>query len=86
MGPDILVTGDPDVIRHMNAPGSRWRRSGWYAAMKMDPRLDTVFSTQDESLHATLKAKEAGGVSLSWSRAFNNQINDTSTMAGTLIL
>ena len=29
----------------------------------MDPRLDTVFSTRDEKLHADLKAKEAGGVS-----------------------
>ena len=31
--------------------------------MRMDPRQDTVFSTQDEKVHADLKAKEAGGVS-----------------------
>lgn len=29
--------------------------------MRMDPRLDTVFSTRDEQLHADLKAKESGG-------------------------
>jgi hypothetical protein len=32
--------------------------------MKMDVRLDTVFSTRDEQHHAELKAKESGGVSL----------------------
>lgn len=45
----------------MNAPGSRWGRSGWYDAMKMDPRKDNVFSTRDEKLHAELKAKESPG-------------------------
>ena len=59
----IIVTDDADLVRHMNAPGSRWTRGGWYEGMKMDPRLDTVFSTKDEKLHAELKAKEAGGVS-----------------------
>ena len=47
----------------MNAPGSRWRRGEWYTGMKMDVRLDTVFSTRDEQHHAELKAKESGGVS-----------------------
>ena len=31
----------------------------------MDVRLDTVFSTRDEQVHAELKAKESGGVSTS---------------------
>ncbi|EME43023.1 hypothetical protein DOTSEDRAFT_89002 [Dothistroma septosporum NZE10] len=61
IGPDLLVTDDPELIRHMSAPGSRWTRSHWYDAMKMDPRIDTVFSTRDEQLHTELKAKEAGG-------------------------
>ena len=47
----------------MNAPGSRWRRGEWYTGMRMDVRLDTVFSTRDEQHHAELKAKESGGVS-----------------------
>ncbi|KAK4500978.1 hypothetical protein PRZ48_006784 [Zasmidium cellare] len=61
IGPNLLVTDDPELIRHMNAPGSRWTRSAWYDAMKMDPRKDNVFSTRDEKLHAELKAKEAPG-------------------------
>jgi len=62
IGPNLLVHNDPDIVRHLNAPGSRWRRSEWYEAMKLDPRTDTVFSTRDEKVHADLKAKEAGGV------------------------
>ncbi|KJX95183.1 cytochrome p450 like protein [Zymoseptoria brevis] len=61
IGPNLLVTDDADLIRHMNAPGSRWTRSSWYEAMRMDPRQDNVFSTRDEKLHAELKAKEYGG-------------------------
>ncbi|KAF2163606.1 hypothetical protein M409DRAFT_68501 [Zasmidium cellare ATCC 36951] len=61
IAPNLLVTDDPDLVRHMNAPGSRWTRSGWYDAMKMDPRKDNVFSTRNEKLHAELKAKEAPG-------------------------
>ncbi|CAK3936056.1 Pisatin demethylase [Lecanosticta acicola] len=61
IGPNLLVTDDPDLIRHMNAPGSKWTRSTWYDAMKLDPRQHSVFSTRDEKLHAELKAKEATG-------------------------
>ncbi len=46
----------------MYATGSTWTRSGWYDAMRMDPRQDNVFSTRDEKAHNELKAKEAGGV------------------------
>lgn len=53
-----------ELVRHMNAPNSQWRRSGWYDAMRMDPRLDSVFSTRDEKVHTELKAKEAGGVGI----------------------
>lgn len=61
IGPDLLLTSDPDIIRHMNSPGSKWRRSGWYGAMRMDPRADSVFSTRDEKLHADLRQLEIGG-------------------------
>ncbi|GIZ47929.1 hypothetical protein CKM354_001100500 [Cercospora kikuchii] len=61
IGHDLLVTDDAELIRHINAPGSRWTRSGWYDAMRMDPRQDNVFSTRNEEAHVDLKAKEAGG-------------------------
>ncbi|KAK5116038.1 hypothetical protein LTR85_009320 [Meristemomyces frigidus] len=60
VGPNLLVTDDADLVRHMNAPGSKWTRSGWFTGLKLDPRRDTVFSTRDEKEHAELKAKETG--------------------------
>lgn len=61
VGPNLLLTSDPDIIRHMNGPGSKWTRSGWYAAMRFDPRADSVFSTRDEKLHTELRLLEIGG-------------------------
>lgn len=43
----------PNALR---APG------GWYEGMKLDPRVDTVFSTRDENLHADLRSREIGAV------------------------
>lgn len=62
VGPDLLVTDDPDVVRHLSAAGSKWTRSGWYEGVRLDPRHESVFSTRDEGLHAELKAKESGAV------------------------
>lgn len=62
IGPNLLVTDDADLVRHMNAPGSRWTRSSWFTGLRLDPRQDTVFSTRDEREHADLKAKETGAV------------------------
>lgn len=62
IGPNLLVTDDADVLRHMAATESGWSRSEWYIAMKSDPRCDSVFSTRDEKMHAELKVKEAAGV------------------------
>ena len=63
MGPNVLITDDVDVLRHMNAPRSEWRRSEWYSAMAFDPRKDTVFSTRDERLHGELRGKMIAAVS-----------------------
>jgi hypothetical protein len=46
----------------MNAPGSKWSRSGWYDGVRLDARYDSVFSARDERLHADLRAKEIGAV------------------------
>ncbi|KAF2766272.1 putative P450 monooxygenase [Teratosphaeria nubilosa] len=61
IGPNLLISDDADVVRHLNAPGSKWSRSSWYDGVRMDPRQDTVFSTRDERLHADLKGKEYYG-------------------------
>ena len=62
IGPNLLVTDDPDLFRHMNAPRSLWTRGTWYDGMKMDPRQNNILSERDEKKHAEMRAKMIGGV------------------------
>lgn len=62
IGPNVLITDDPDLVRRQSAAGSKWTRSQWYEGVKLDPRHESVFSTRDEGLHAELRGKESGAV------------------------
>lgn len=57
IGPNLLVTNDPDLIRHISAPRSTWTRSFWYKPFKFDSQTENVFSTQDERQHSFLRSK-----------------------------
>ena len=62
IGPDIVVTDDPAIQRHMAAPRSPWLKGRWFRGMKFDPRLDNLLSMSDEKAHAELRAKLMPGV------------------------
>ena len=57
IGPKLLVTNDPDLLRHMSAPRSLWTRGKWYEIHKFDASTDNIFSTIDEKKHAQLRSK-----------------------------
>ena len=57
IGPNILVTNDPGLLRHMSAPRSPWTRGGWYEIHKFDSTTDNIFSTIDEKKHANLRGE-----------------------------
>ncbi|KAK3682970.1 cytochrome P450 [Podospora appendiculata] len=61
IGPNDLITDDPDIIRRMNGARSTYGRSSWYAAMKMDPYGDCLFDLTDTAAHDRLKARLAFG-------------------------
>ncbi|CCF37553.1 cytochrome P450 [Colletotrichum higginsianum] len=61
IGPNDLVTDDPDVIRRMNAARSTYSRSSWYKSTKLNPHEDSMFSLREVGAHDRLKAKCAGG-------------------------
>ncbi|KIW94721.1 uncharacterized protein Z519_04698 [Cladophialophora bantiana CBS 173.52] len=63
IGPSLLVTDDPELLRHMSAPRSRWTRSSWYDGMKLDPRVNNIFSERDERRHAEMRSKMIGAYS-----------------------
>ncbi|KAK3312760.1 pisatin demethylase [Apodospora peruviana] len=63
IGPNVLLTDDPDLLRRMWAVRSDYKRSRWYKSLRLNPKRDSVVSTIDEELHNTLRAKLAAGYS-----------------------
>ena len=61
VGPNQLVTSDPELIRRINAPRSPYRRGQWYAGSRLKPGVDNVFSEQREEKHDELRKKMAAG-------------------------
>lgn len=62
IGPNIVVTSDPDLLRHMSLPKSQWTRSGWYSGFEMGGKTAHVFAERDEQKHKALRAKLGNGV------------------------
>lgn len=63
IGPNHLLTSDPDIIRRMQAPRSPYRRSIWYSTFRFKPRADSVISVLAEDRHDELRKKMAAGYS-----------------------
>ncbi|KAE9376647.1 cytochrome P450 [Stipitochalara longipes BDJ] len=63
VGPNFLVTNDPDQMRKMLAARSPYLRSDWYTGMKFDPSRDNITSERNEKRHTELRAKLALGYS-----------------------
>ncbi|KAF2008622.1 cytochrome P450 [Aaosphaeria arxii CBS 175.79] len=63
IGPNELVTDDPEVLRRMMAVRSAYTRGPWYNAMRFDPGRDNLFSMRDEVAHTKLRNKMGAGYS-----------------------
>ncbi|KAK4140506.1 Pisatin demethylase [Dichotomopilus funicola] len=61
IGPNELLTSDPDVIRRTSAARSRYTRSTWYKLNTADPYADAMFNTLDTTTHDRIKAQTAPG-------------------------
>jgi hypothetical protein len=62
IGPNILVSSDPDIMRRMSSARSTYTKSNWYEGLRMQPGHNNVFSTVDEKDHAQRRARLAMGV------------------------
>lgn len=62
VGPETVLTDDPDVVRHMMAVRGRYTRSQWYQALRLDPDRDSVINVIDNDLHTAMRRKMAPGV------------------------
>jgi cytochrome P450 len=61
IGPNELLTSDPDVIRRTSATRSKYTRSEWYKLSTIDPYCDAMLSTLDTAAHDKIKAQTAPG-------------------------
>ncbi|AEO63946.1 cf4974fb-3452-4ca8-bf80-67d173cbdc92 [Thermothielavioides terrestris] len=61
IGPNDLITDDPELVRRMNGARSAYGRSSWYYALRMDPYGEGLFSMIDTAAHDRLKGKLAFG-------------------------
>ncbi|KAM0298168.1 hypothetical protein HYE67_001208 [Fusarium culmorum] len=63
VGPNDLITSDPDLMKHMLNVRTLFQRSNWYDAMRLDPTKDNVLSQRNDDLHATTRSKMVGAYS-----------------------
>jgi len=63
IGPNTLLTCDPEFIRRMLGIRTPYTRSDWYFAMRFDPSRENVLSQSDNEKHNLLRAKVAAGYS-----------------------
>jgi cytochrome P450 len=63
IGPNDLLTSDPELIRRMNAPRSPYRRAGFYRTFRFQPRKDNILSLTSEKKHEELRKKMSAGYS-----------------------
>ncbi|KAF2111803.1 cytochrome P450 [Lophiotrema nucula] len=59
VGPNDLMTDDPDIIRRMGAARSTYKRSEWYEAMRVDPYVDSILSEMNVGIHDARRTKMA---------------------------
>jgi len=63
IAPGVLLTSDPELMRRMAAPKSRYKRNVWYMAFRFNPDKDHIGCERDNGAHSQMKLKLAPGVS-----------------------
>ncbi|KAF5559669.1 cytochrome P450 monooxygenase [Fusarium phyllophilum] len=63
VGPNDLITSDPNLMKHMLIARTRYKRSSWYDAMRLDLTKDNVLSQRNDDLHASTRSKMAAAYS-----------------------
>ncbi|KAF5541139.1 cytochrome P450 monooxygenase [Fusarium napiforme] len=61
LGPNDLLTDDPELMRHILNVRNEYRRSDWYDGMRFDPGNNNILSWRDEDEHFKLRSKMSAG-------------------------
>ncbi|KAK4464777.1 cytochrome P450 monooxygenase mpaDE [Cladorrhinum samala] len=63
IGPNLLLTSDPDLLKRMLAVRTKYKRGDWYDAAQFDPGHQNIISERDDAAHNKLRGKMAAGYS-----------------------
>ena len=61
VGPNYVLTDDPDALRRISGARSTYGRDAWWKGVRIDPRQDNMLTTTDTAAHDRLKAQTANG-------------------------
>jgi hypothetical protein len=63
IGPNNVITDDPDTTRHILAARSGYVRGPWFDSVRIDPNIPNIVSERDIKKHSKIRAKLAPSVS-----------------------
>jgi hypothetical protein len=61
IGPNLLLTDDPEVHWRVLAPRSGYARSTWFDSLRLDPHFTSIASETDTVKHDLLRSKVSAG-------------------------
>ncbi|KAK6841133.1 hypothetical protein PG987_001993 [Apiospora arundinis] len=57
IGPNELITNDPDIVRRISAARSGYDRDPWYSAGRFNPYYDNMFTVLTATAHARFRSR-----------------------------
>ena len=63
IGPNEIMTDDPEIIRSMSAVRSTFTRGEWYLTGRFNPYYDNIFTILDNHAHKQARARVFAGYS-----------------------
>ncbi|KAF7558832.1 hypothetical protein G7046_g5333 [Stylonectria norvegica] len=61
VGPNDLITSDPEFMKRVLGVRTEYRRSDWYDGMRFNPGSNNILSWRDEDEHFKLRSKMSAG-------------------------
>lgn len=83
IGPNDLVTCDPNLLRQMLAVRTPYKRADYYDGFRFDPSRDNILSQRDDVKHGIIRAKMAAGVGVS---SLSVALTDKTSMQGKITI
>ncbi|KAI1075518.1 putative benzoate 4-monooxygenase cytochrome P450 [Whalleya microplaca] len=61
IGPNHLLTDNPDFVRHILSAHSKYTRGPWYDSMRIDPHVPNIVSERNVATHHRLRYQMSAG-------------------------